>query len=280
MTCTLRGLNNPMFNQERIKPMNKIFKLALCSVLALNFTACTEEVDYTPATPSQVTDQVYFMASNTAAPVMQKDDTQFTVLVGRDNSSSAQSVPLKVTNPNPEIFTVPATIEFAAGEAEKELVVQASSSMELAKNYYLKLEIAEEFVNPYKAQDNHPIIELSILKEDYELYAVGTYTAGFFSNQSWKQEMQYSPALDMYRFTDLWATGYHVAFKWDGSKITCANTTVQSGYVHPTYGMCSATVEATAYEAESNAFLFTYNWTVSAGTFGSFVDQFILEELK
>jgi hypothetical protein len=44
--------------------------------------------------------------------------------------------------------------------------------------------------------------------------------------------------------------------------------------------MCSATVEATAYREAQNAFLFQYKWTVSAGSFGSFVDQFILEELK
>lgn len=260
--------------------MNKIFKLALCSVLALNFTACTEEVDYTPGAPSQVTDQVYFMASNSAAPVMKKDDTSFTVLVGRDNSSSAQSVPLKVTNPNSDIFTVPATVEFAAGEAEKELVIQASSSMELATSYYLKLEIPEEFVNPYKAQENHPILVMNVLKEDYEPYAVGTYSAGFFGGQSWTQLMEYSPALDMYRFPDLWANGYDVEFKWDGQNIKCAKTTVQSGYVHPTYGMCSATSEATAYREAQNAFLFQYKWTVSAGSFGSYVDQFILEELK
>ena len=270
-----------MFNKERIKSMNKIFKLALCSVLALNFTACTEEVDYTPAQPSEVADtQVYFLASNSAAPIMQKADTQFTVLVGRANNGSAQSVPLKVTNPNPDIFTVPATIEFAAGEAEKELVIQTSEKMELAKSYYLKLEIPEEFVNPYKEQENHPILVMNVLKEDYEPYAVGTYTSGFFSNQSWTQLMEYSPALDMYRFPDLWANGYDVEFKWDGAKITCAKTTVQSGYVHSTYGMCSATVEATAYREAQNAFLFQYKWTVSAGSFGSYVDQFILEELK
>lgn len=261
--------------------MNKIFKFALCAVVALGFTACTEEVDYTPATPSAVEDtQVYFLASNSAAPIMQKDDTSFSVIVGRANGGSAQSVPVIATNPNADIFTVPATIDFAAGETEKELVIQTSAKMELAKSYYLKLEIPEEFVNPYKVQENHPILIMNVLKEDYEPYATGTYVAGFFSNQSWKQEMEYSPALDMYRFPDLWATGYDVEFKWDGAKITCAKTTVESGYVHPTYGMCSATVEATAYREAQNAFLFQYKWTVSAGSFGSFVDQFILEELK
>lgn len=259
--------------------MNKIFKLALCSVLALNFAACTEEVDYTPAEQSQVTDQVYFMASNPAAPVMAKEDTQFTVLVGRDNSSAAQSIPLIVTNPNEDIFTVPSSIEFAAGETEKELVIQASSNMELFQEYYLKLEIPEEFTNPYKEQENHPIVIMNVIKEDYVPYATGTYTSNFFGS-SWSQLMEYSPILDMYRFPDLWANGYDVEFSWDGSKIKCAKTTVESGYVHPTYGMCSATSEATAYRAESNAFLFQYKWTVAAGSFGSYVDQFVLEELK
>ena len=260
--------------------MNKIFKLALCAVVALGFTACTEEVDYTPAQQSAVEDsQVYFMASNSSAPVMQKDDTSFSVLVGRANGGSAQSIPVIATNPNADIFTVPATIEFAAGETEKELVIQTSAKMELAKSYYLKLEIPEEFVNPYKEQENHPILIMSVLKEDYEPYAVGTYTSNFFGS-SWKQEMEYSPALDMYRFPDLWADGYDVEFNWDGETIKCAKTTVKSGYVHKKYGMCSATVEATAYREAQNAFLFQYKWTVSAGSFGSYVDQFILEELK
>lgn len=264
--------------------MNKIFKfgyIALLSVLALNFTACTEEVEYTPAEVSPVAEtQVYFMASNSAAPILQKADTQFSVLVGRVNGGSAQSVPLKVTNPNADVFVVPETIEFAAGETEKELVIQATDKMELAKSYYLKLEIPEEFVNPYAEQENHPIIVMNVLKEDYEPYAVGTYTAGFFSNQSWEQVMEYSPALDMYRFPDLWANGYDIEFTWDGTTIKCAKATVQTGYVHPTYGMVSATSEATLYREATNAFLFQYKWTVSAGSFGSFVDMFVVEELK
>lgn len=261
--------------------MNKIFKLALCSVLALNFAACTEEVDYTPGEQSNVADtQVYFLASNPAAPVMAKEDTQFTVLVGRADNSTAQSFPLIVTNPNEDIFTVPTTIDFAAGESEKELVIQANSNMELFQEYYLKLEIPEEFVNPYKESENHPIIVMNVLKEDYVPYATGTYTAGFFGNQSWEQLMEYSPILDKYRFPDLWATGYDVEFAWDGTNIKCSTSAVQSGYVHPTYGMCSATAEATLYRPETKAFLFQYKWTVSAGSFGSYVDQFVLEELK
>lgn len=260
--------------------MNKIFKLALCSVLALNFTACTEEVDYTPGEQSQVTDQVYFMASNSAAPVMQKEDTQFTVVVGRDNSSAAQSIPLKIVNPNPEAFTIPATVEFAAGEAEKELVIQTTDKMELAKSYYLKLEIPEEFVNPYKEQENHPILVMNVIKEDYEPYATGTYTCNFFGG-SWPQDMEYSPALDMYRFPNLYVDGYHFVFAWDGETIKSAKSKVESGYVHSAYGMCSITTEATAYDAEQNAFLFQFKWTIPDGrTFGSFVSQFVLEELK
>ena len=260
--------------------MNKIFKLALCSMFALNFAACTEEVDYTPGKQSEVAEnQVYFLASNSAAPVMAKEDTQFSVLVGRVDGNAAQSVPLKVTNPNEDIFTVPATIEFAAGETEKELVIQASSNMELFQEYYLKLEIPEEFTNPYKEQENHPIVIMNVIKEDYVPYATGTYTSNFFGG-SWSQLMEYSPILDMYRFPDLWATGYDVEFKWDGSNIKCAKTTVETGYVHKTYGMVSATAVATAYREAQNAFLFQYKWTVAAGSFGSYVDQFILEELK
>ncbi len=260
--------------------MNKIFKLALSAFVALSFTACTEEVDYTPATPSNVNDQVYFLASNSAAPVMQKADTQFTVLVGRDNSSAAQSVPLKVTNPNADIFTVPETIEFAAGEAEKELVITTSEKMEYCKSYYLKLEIPSEFVNPYNTQDNHPVVIMNVMKEDFELYATGTYTSNFFGG-SWAQDMEYSPATDTYRFPNLYADGYHYAFTWDGTSIKAAKSKVESGYVHSTYGMCSITTEATAYRADSKAFLFQFNWTIPDGrTFGSFVAQFVLEELK
>ncbi len=260
--------------------MNKIFKFALCAVVALGFTACTEEVDYTPATPSNVNDQVYFLASNSATPVMDKADTQFTVLVGRDNGSSAQSVPLKITNPTPDIFTVPETIEFAAGETEKELVILTSEKIEYCKPYYLKLEIPEEFTNPYNVQDNHPSVIMNVVKEDYEPYATGTYTSNFFGG-SWAQDMEYSPATDMYRFPNLYADGYHYVFSWDGSKIKAAKSKVESGYVHKTYGMCSITTEATQYNANSNAFLFQFKWTIPDGrTFGSFVAQFVLKELK
>lgn len=266
-----------------MKVRNNIINALMAVLVAATIWSCDDDVEYTPAEQAPVAEtQVYFIQNETSEFILSKEATSFTVVVGRANNSSAQSVPLKVTNPNNTIFTsIPETVEFAAGESEKEITIQVSNEMPFFKSYPLQLEIPAEYVNPYIEQTNHPVLALNVSKEDYSPYAVGTYYSWWYE-ETWEQVLEYSEYLGTYRFADLWVEGVDVEFSWDGSaKVTFPSSTLVTGIVHPSYGAVSAKVLAqTQYVAAQNTFYLAFQWTVSAGSFGSAYDTFTITELK
>ena len=264
-----------------MKTIKNIFNILLTCAVVTAFWSCEDEVKYTPAEQSPVAEtQVYFMDNEGSGLILAKTATEFNVRVGRTNSGAAQSIPVLVTNPNDSVFTnVPATIEFAAGETETNLTIQLGDKMKYFTGYYLKLEIPAEYVNPYIEQENHPEIILNVSKEDYAPYAVGQYYS-WWHDATYEMVLEYSEYLGRYRFSDLWAEGYDVEFTFDGTTIKMLSSKMQSGYVHSTYGMVTAEYQDSAFRPETNTFLFQYKWTVSAGSFGSGVDQFVVTEYK
>ena len=266
-----------------MKITKNIFNVLMAGLVATTMWSCDDEVEYTPAEKSPVAEtQVYFMDNGSSEMILSKDATSFTVVVGRANSSAAQSIPLHVTNPNNTIFTsVPETVEFAAGESEKEITIQVSEDMAFFQSYPLQIEIPAEYVNPYVEQTNHPVLALNVSKEDYAPYAVGTYSSWWYE-ESWEQVLEYSDYLGRYRFSDLFVEGYDVEFTWDGgAALSFLSSAVVTGIVHPTYGAVTAEVlSQTQYVAAENTFYLAFKWTVSAGSFGSAYDTFVVTELK
>jgi len=264
-----------------MKTIKNIFNVLLTCAVVTAFWSCEDEVEYTPAEQSPVAaTQVYFMDNEGSGLIVAKDATEINVRVGRADGNGALSVPLIISNPNNDVFTsVPATAEFAAGETETNVTIQLSEAMQYFTSYYLKLQIPAEYVNPYIEQENHPEIVLNVSKEDYAPYAVGQYYSWWY-DETYEMVLEYSEYLGRYRFSDLWADGYDVEFTFDGTTIKMLTSKMQSGYVHATYGMVSAEYQASAFRAESNTFLFQYKWTVSAGSFGTGVDQFVVTEYK
>jgi hypothetical protein len=63
----------------------------------------------------------------------------------------------------------------------------------------------------------------------------------------------------------------------DGTKMT----KLASGYVHQTYGMVSTTwlsSNFTGYDPEDDAYYIPFQWTVSAGSFGSGYESFVINK--
>ena len=77
--------------------MKKLFKnsyLVLMSVLAFGFSACTEQIEYTPATVP-ATDQVYFSNTNSTEIELAKDAAEFSISVKRQEAGEALEIPVK-----------------------------------------------------------------------------------------------------------------------------------------------------------------------------------------
>ncbi len=272
--------------------MKKIFKnsfIALAAVFA--FTACTEEVDYTPAEPSKVDNtQFYFNREQATSAVLDLTETQYKVYIERVNAETEETINL-IANVDEDIFTVPQSVTFAAGETTAEIVVSINEKMEPFVEYDIEISIPEELINPYK-QDNNSILTVQLLKEDFKPYAKAAYMWGFFG-LSYEQEVYYSEILQTYRIVTPWVTpapiytqygygaeaGESVEFTInEDNTLSLAKTAFKSGLIHPSYGSVTANYEASMID-ENGVFYFQYKWTVSAGSFGSYVDQVQIVEL-
>lgn len=277
--------------------MKKLFKNSLIAlaVLALGISSCTEECDYTPAKPSSVeTNDFYFNANQPASELLGIADTVYTVTLERANADEELTININAIA-NEEIFNIPATATFAAGESTTDIVIGLSEKMEPFKSYKFELSLPMELINPYKT-DNNSVCIVTLMKEDYKPYAKAEYVWGFIGGLAHEQEIEYSAILNQYRMNAPWADpvaadlyvnyvgygaedGEDVYFTIDETtgKIIVDPATIKTGVIHPSHGSVTANFEAGV--VRDGALLFQYKWTVSAGSFGSKVDQVNIIEL-
>lgn len=271
--------------------MKQIYKfrfsilLALLSVVLIATTSCEEKFAQEPAPVANPNSaNVYFASTNTSTVILGLTATNFNVVVKREKTTTAQTVKLSAEDSNDGIFTIPSDITFAVGESQKNLTITVAD-MELMKSYHIAIAIDGEETKPYTAQSVYPRIELNIQKEDFAPYAEGTYWDYFFAPGddyiSWPIVLEYSPMTTTYRLKDVWVDGYNVTFKWDkAATVTMIGATsgaykvIQTGYIHPTYGMVSAYYGACSYNTTTKEFTFPITWRVSAGSFGTFPDYY------
>ena len=247
---------------------NIIF-MALSAVLLLAF-ACQKEDTYVPGKPTVENDNVYFSPDNGTSAVLAVDETEVTVLLSRMDSTDALTVPVTAWTSHPAAFELPEKVEFAAGAATAEYKIKTTDSLDMFVNYPIRLSIPEELTNAYDTLDVYPRFALNVVKEDYKPYANGVWVDYFMyaadEPAQWEQILEYSEILDLYRFSDVWYPGYGVQFSWDGAGNPVLAASYTTGVEDSTYGMITAnTVDATYSE---NVFVLTFEWTVSAGSFG------------
>ena len=134
--------------------MKKLFKNSFIAlaVLALGFSACTEQVEYTPAEmPSN--DQVYFSNANAAKMDIAKEATSFDIAVSRIVTGESASVPVTVEADSlaQAWFEFPETVEFVDTMATAVYTVTVKEGVELEYDNYasISLSLSEEFATVY-----------------------------------------------------------------------------------------------------------------------------------
>lgn len=272
--------------------MKKIFKnIMALAVLALNFSACTDEVEYTPATPSDVDSTAYHFAySQETDFILPLNATQITVTLERLNAELEETIVLSSVA-DEEIFTIPESVTFAAGERTATIEIAISEALQPFQSEDIKISLPNELINPYKV-DNYSTFTATVLKEDYLPYGKGIYVWGFLGAQYYN-EMHYSEYLDAYRIVTPWTTiadqyvaigykaekGQSVDFTVDEEgKVELLSKKMKSGLIHPSYGSVYAELQETEM-MEDGTFYFNYKWTVAAGSFGAYDDYFVLTEI-
>jgi len=263
--------------------INKLFLMAGLAVMSLMATSCSSDDDnYTPGKEAGANDVTFADGSNIT---LEFTATSFDIVLKRSNTTSALEVPLKVVK-KPDFVTVPATASFAAGSETAVVTCTVGSEMEAFVDYEVAIDIDEEYTNPYKVSTTVPRYQINLVKEDYKLFASGTFNETVLFGSSKPVEIEYSAMLDMFRMKDVFAAGTNWYFLWNqkaGEECEFAFCNVDgkavkkfaTGYVHAKYGMISANVLGDnwmGYDADDNAFYFPFEFTVDAGSFGSNYD--------
>lgn len=257
--------------------MKSLRYILIASVALFALAACAQEEDpYKPGDPTNSNGHnVYFSAENPGSLVLGLADNSFTVKIERENANGAISVPLKAYSAS-NVFAVPSSVDFAAGETSKEITVQFNGA-EPFVNYSLQISVPQEFTYQYKDQNVYPAYAVSVLQEDFKVIHTGTYFEDFWTGNTWSQDLEYSELSDTYRFSNLWDIGYGFTFKWDGQSeevVVNNGNKFESGIVSDTYGMISAEDQGSYYDDGENAIHFVFKWTVSAGSFGNYENVF------
>lgn len=135
--------------------LNKYFSAFLGGVALLGFSACTEEVEYTPA-PMPAGDEVFFSSELPTTLSILPNETSVEVPVDRLRTDGELTVTVVASvtdadgNDVTDVFTLPESVTFADGASVAEYVVDYDFSKVVADVLYtlnLKLEGAE--VSPY-----------------------------------------------------------------------------------------------------------------------------------
>ena len=271
--------------------MNKI-KFALVSLaLVLGFTACNKnDYEYEPGKATSNNKALYFDDEENVT--MALTDNEVTITLNRVDTVSGLpelTVPL-IVNSAPDFVTVPSSATFAAGEEKTSIKLAIGDGMLPFVTYMVKISIPEEYTQPYAEDAGSPVYCFNILKEDWAQIANGEFTSTVAWKSTWDNPLEYSEYMKLYRLPSLITEGTHVYFHFDvdaegnqefyftdssGKHVTKFST----GYIHPTYGEMSATINEDydmGYEEgvdeetgePYSEFYWVWKITVSAGSFG------------
>ena len=178
-----------------MKLINKIFLLgALIGLVA--FLGCSEDdlIKPTPSPEIPAGNQgVYFPKSNKAAfELLTEDAAEIEITIARNASEGAVDVPITQEVNDDNIFVVPASVSFAAGETETTFKVTFPNAV-VDKAYNLKLNVSgDQYVNPYVEGVPYVATKVTVSEpEDWVWETVGplVFVDGAFSH-IWESAQQ------------------------------------------------------------------------------------------
>lgn len=252
----------------------KVLSLALATAALL--TACTKETHtYEPGKPAGKYD-VYFATSNPATQILGLTQDKMPIYLERTDASGELTVPVEIWTSEEGLLACPASVKFESGETEAVLYIDVKD-FDPFVNHQANIKIPEEYTSPYKDEKHYPQCGFVFYKEDYKVIETGSYYDYFWYEEYWDQPLEYSELLKQYRLMDLWSEGAGFTFTWDGaSKVTLQKAAIVTGIVHSSYGAITATPVSASYNEKGGYLQFNFNWTVSAGSFGTYPNYYFL----
>lgn len=146
----------------------------------LTFTACSEDIE---REPSPIVDPncpgAYFLTDNNYAIELEPEaPLEMTLTIGRTNTESAENVKIEVLSNSENVFEVPETVTFEAGQAEAPLNIKFPNA-EIGISYSYELKFAEGSYNPYANQQTY--VSGSMIRIKWNPIETSIYTDGIVS---------------------------------------------------------------------------------------------------
>lgn len=271
--------------------MNKIKFGFLALLLGVTFASCDKnDYEYEPAEAVKSAYNIGFNSPETFAPMSVSDD-KLEVELTREDATKELTVPIQKIDV-PAFVTVPASATFKQGEKTTTIVLGIGQEMKPYVNYKVMIAIPQEYTSPFEEEPKAYIYDATITKEDFAVVAHCTFISTVALTGEWEADLEYSEYLKLYRIPALIADGYdyyfHFAINADGEQefyFTDKNgkraTAFATGYVHPSYGMITSTINEgydMGWDPEENEFYWVWKMTVSAGSFGENYQELVVNE--
>ena len=256
-----------------MKKINNILSAMLLMALPLAFIACDNDVDYSPA--EKLTGaQVFFTNANPAKMDLDGESTSFEVTMGRVKTDEAITVPLSLTG-GEGIFSVPASVSFAQGEAMAKIAVTFDPNA-LEPNVYQEITLSIDdgsFTTPYGMADY--TVSVGMPETWTDRYLGDYYYTGFFGGTDPGLVLSQSDLYPDHWKIAHWGGDTDLCFTWNQETNDVVVNTQLIGYDHADYGPVSIKdVKGSFYAEEEGLFVFEVQYFVDAGNFGNAEEYF------
>lgn len=156
----------------KLNAMKKIYQLAGMALLVA-LSACSSSDDWTPGEESVCVNQLYFTSDAPEDELITPNETKsYTLQLSRENSDSEITIPLLKTGS--ELFQVPESVTFAAGESSVSVPVTFVGS-ENSDTYTCQIAIPEGlYSSPYTSLATYVTLSQSVGRW-VKLYDVSIY---------------------------------------------------------------------------------------------------------
>ena len=173
-----------------MKAFNKIISSLFVLSILLGFAACTEEAKYDPAeVPGNA--QIYFPNTMPSKVELSQNINvkSYDVELRRIDKTNAITVNLTVKNENPNIFTIPTSVNFAAGAELAKITISYDPS-KLNYDEYFPISIAvgdESLTSPY----GRAVYAFTAgIPAPWKSLGMATFSEAQFIWDSWEAELQ------------------------------------------------------------------------------------------
>lgn len=193
---------------------SKWMKAGCMVAMFLLFAGCSDDDDnWSPGQAVEVIDQVYFISENPNTEDLEVNEaTSYTLTLMRGNDAEALALPL-VASGDTDLFDIPSTADFAAGEKTADITVTFKGS-EASGTYLCEIGIAEGSYNsPYTSFKTVVGIDQRIC--DWQVYVSGLAITDYYGDifpTAYQVDLERDGELNSYRLKGF-MSNYDLTFR-------------------------------------------------------------------